>query len=140
MGKKMNVKLAAQTLSSSVANAIDFLRVTNNEEFKNSEATTEYIRTVDRVFDVLNAKSPLGKGFKSPMRLNNQNFWMGILTETREYLSTLKVDNRSCLLHRRKMGVLGLIEDTYSVSNLAMDLLVENNLNVFLLCSYTGWW
>lgn len=75
----MNVKLAAQTLSSSVANAIDFLRVSENEKFQNSEATTEYIRTVDRIFDVLNAKSPLGKGFKSPLRISNKDFLDGNL-------------------------------------------------------------
>lgn len=63
----------------------------SKEEFENSEATTEYIRTVDRVFDVLNAKSPLGKGFKAPMRLSNKDFWMGILNETREFLISLNI-------------------------------------------------
>lgn len=131
MGKKMNVKLAAQTLSSSVANAIDFLRVSKHDEFINSEATTEFIRIIDRVFDVLNAKSPLGKGYKSPLRLSNREFWMRILSETREYLSKLKVDNKSILLHRRKMGPLGFIVDTYSVSNLAIDILADNSFSYF---------
>lgn len=84
------------------------------------------------VFDVLNAKSPLSKGFKAPLRLNNQDFWMGILTETREYLRTLNVENQSILSHRRKVGVLALIVDTYSVQNLAMELLLENNFDNFL--------
>lgn len=43
----MNVKIAAQTLSSSVADAIDFLRASGNENFQGSEASTEYIRMID---------------------------------------------------------------------------------------------
>ena len=45
---KMNVSLAAQTLSSSVAAAIDFLRKESQvENFAGSEATTDFIRKVD---------------------------------------------------------------------------------------------
>lgn len=134
MGKKMNVKLAAQTLSSSVADAIDFLKSSGNEKFKNSEATTEYIRMIDRLFDILNAKSPIGTGFKSPLRLSNQVFWTKAFSETREYLETLTIDNQNIMSHRRKMAAFGLIVDTYSCSNLAKDLLenVDNNLDYFL--------
>ncbi|EFN73364.1 THAP domain-containing protein 9, partial [Camponotus floridanus] len=39
--KKMNVRLAAQVLSSSVADAIDFLRTSGDKNSINSEATTE---------------------------------------------------------------------------------------------------
>ena len=49
----MNVSLAAQTLSSSVAAAIDFLpKESQVENFAGSEATTDFIRKVDLAFDV----------------------------------------------------------------------------------------
>lgn len=133
-GKKMNVKLAAQTLSSSVADAIDYLRTTGNKDFQNSESTTEYIRMIDRVFDFLNAKSPIGTGFKAPLRLGNRPFWENTFSKTREYLKSLTIDNQHILTHRRKMPVLGLIVDTFSCKNLAMDLLenIENKLDYFL--------
>ena len=61
--KKMNVSLAAQTLSSSVAAAIDFLRKDSQvENFAGSEATTDFIRKVDLAFDLLNSRNPLAKG------------------------------------------------------------------------------
>ena len=60
---KMNVSLAAQTLSSSVAAAIDFLRKESQmENFAGSEATTDFIRKVDLAFDLLNSRNPLAKG------------------------------------------------------------------------------
>lgn len=45
----MKVKIATQTLSSSVADAIDFCRdILKLPEFCNSEATTYFIRSCDR--------------------------------------------------------------------------------------------
>lgn len=134
MGKKMNVKLAAQSLSSSVADAIDFLRTSGNENFQGSEASTEYIRMIDRIFDLLNAKSPIGTGFKSPLRLSNEMFWAKTFSDTREYLKTLTIDDQNILLNRRRMAAFGLIVDTYSCPNLAKDLLdgVDHKLDYFL--------
>ncbi len=49
----MNVRLAAQTLSSSVANAIDFLDKSARLNFSESNGTVKFIRTIDRLFDML---------------------------------------------------------------------------------------
>jgi len=66
---KMNVKLAAQTLSSSVADAIEFLDLSMKlEDFQHSSGTVKFVRTIDRLFDILNSRNPLGKGFKQPLR------------------------------------------------------------------------
>lgn len=48
----MNVRLAVQVLSSSVAYAIEFLSSSGNSDFCGSEATVEYLRYLDRIFDV----------------------------------------------------------------------------------------
>lgn len=125
-GKKMNVKLAVQVVSSSVADAIEYLRATGHPNFAGSEATVEYLRYLDRLFDVLNAKNPLGMGFKSPLRLNNKHVWTQVFEETRCYLTELKVDGKNIMTHRRKTPVLGLLIDTYSFAELAADLLDEN--------------
>lgn len=53
-GKKMNVRLATQVLSSSVADSIDFLRCSGNFNFAGSEVTVEYIKIIDRIFDLFN--------------------------------------------------------------------------------------
>ena len=50
----MNVRLAAQTLSSSVANAIQFLDVSMKlTQCQNSGPTVNFIRVIDRTFDIL---------------------------------------------------------------------------------------
>ena len=59
----MSVKLAAQTLSNSVADAIDFCREElGMKEFEGSAATTSFIRTIDRLFDICNVRNFSDKG------------------------------------------------------------------------------
>ncbi|CAB4023612.1 THAP domain-containing 9 [Paramuricea clavata] len=77
---KMNVQLAAQTLSSSVADAIEFLdKSLKLKEFQNSIGTVKFIRIVDRLFDILNSRNPIAKGFKQPLRPQSRNTWEEIL-------------------------------------------------------------
>ena len=66
--KKMNVRLAAETLSSSVADAIQFLDVSMKlPQFKNSGPTVNLTRVIDRTFDILNSRCPQTKGYKQPL-------------------------------------------------------------------------
>ena len=59
---KMNVSLAAQTLSSSVAEAIEFLdKVLKTSEFEGSAGTVKFIKIIDRLFDILNSRNPMEK-------------------------------------------------------------------------------
>lgn len=57
---KMKVKYAAQTLSSSVATAIEFLKQ-NCPQFHGSEATITLIRIIDRLFDFMNSEESFRK-------------------------------------------------------------------------------
>ena len=80
---KMNVRLAAQTLSSSVADAIEFLNVSMKlTEFQNSDGTVKFVRMIDRLFDMLNSRNPLGKGYKQPLRPASKDTWEEILRST----------------------------------------------------------
>ena len=73
---KMNVKLAAQTLSSSVADAIEFLDFsTKLEDFQHSSGTFKFVRTIGRLLDILNSRNPLGNGFKQPLRPESRDIW-----------------------------------------------------------------
>ena len=74
--QKMKVKLAAQALSSSVATAIEYCdQVLKLPKFKGSEGTVKFIRTVDRLFDLLNSRNPCARGTKAPLRPDNQGDW-----------------------------------------------------------------
>ena len=86
----MKVNLAAQTLSTSVADSIEFCNKTLNlEQFKESEATVKFIRIFDRLFDVLNSRNPLAKGFKSVLRPSNQHYWLPFVAEAKDYIMGL---------------------------------------------------
>lgn len=90
---KMNVKLAAQTLSASVASAIDFLRDDMNiPQFQGSEATTHFIRKIDMAFDFLNSRNPHGKGFKAAVTRQNLPHFMAVCKHLHEYIFNLRDD------------------------------------------------
>ena len=72
---KMNVKVAAQTFSSSVADAIEYLMLSGHPALSDASATIEFIRIVDQLFDILNIRSPFGKCFKKPLFLCDHNTW-----------------------------------------------------------------
>lgn len=55
--KAMNVRLAAQTCSRSVTDAIDQLREDKYVEFLDSEETTKFIKFVRNTFDICNVKA-----------------------------------------------------------------------------------
>ena len=74
--QKMKVSYAAQALSNSVATAIEHCdKVLKLPQFKGCEGTVKFIRTIDRLFDILNSKNPFGKGSKAPLRNDERNKW-----------------------------------------------------------------
>ena len=121
----MKVSLAAQTLSSSVADAFEFLRDgLRMEQFASCAPTVKFVRLIDRLFDILNSRSPVARGFKQPLRLATQERWTAVLKSTAEYLLALKASNGQLLrLHRRKTFVLGFVTTSKSTIVLANSLL-----------------
>ena len=120
---KMNVRLAAQTLSSSVADAIEFLRNSGHPFFKGASATIDFIRKVDRLFDLLNSRNPYGKGFKAPMRNLDKALTNHVIDSSTNYLAGLTDTNGVPILgHRRKTFAVGLITTAYSLKKLSESL------------------
>jgi len=120
--QKMKVNLAAQTLSASVADAIEFCRDNLKlVQFVGSEATVHFLRVIDHLFDILNSRNPLAKGFKAPMRCSNEACWRPFLEEAKLYLSTLTNDKGIPMYQtKRRTAFLGLIcsvESTIAIFN-----------------------
>ena len=130
---KMNVSVAAQTLSTSVADSLDFLREDlKMESFKNSAATAEFLRLFDSLFDVFNSRNILGKKFKAPMQLGNEPEWISLFAEASNYLRQLKkVDGTPILSSRVKTGFLGFLSAITAFQNLFDDL-VRNGPLLYL--------
>ena len=121
---KINVKIAGQTLSSSVADAIEFLMVSQHPSFLGATSTIHFVRVFDKLFDMLNSRNSNGKHFKKPLYLNNQLYWKDFLNNRITYLSKLTdINGIPLLLHQRKTFVLGLIVDAKSTLKLSTDLL-----------------
>jgi len=105
----MNVKLAVQTLSSGVADALDYLEKCQHPDFQGVWPTVTFIRYLDRAFDLLNSINKFAKGFKAPIRNSNIATIQSICTETSDYLRSLSVNGVPILNTPRNTLALGLI-------------------------------
>lgn len=96
---KMNVRLAAQTLSNSLANSIDFARVEGLKEFEKSEATVGYIRTVNNLFDVMNTKrNHNGGDFKELISERTVETFLDFFEFARDFLKKVQVFQKDRLI------------------------------------------
>ena len=121
---KMKVKYAVQALSSSVADAIDWLRNEGVPEFQGSEPTTKFIRILDRIFDFLNSRNPFGKEYKKPIFSNNIGYFVKKTESWIQYLNSLTTLNGIPLIvTRRKCFVIGFVTSLNSILTTARDLL-----------------
>lgn len=131
---KMNVKLATQTFSRSVADAIDYCRdVLKLKEFEGSEATTEFIRIFDKLFDILNSKSKFGKYSKAALSSSTIESTKAFFVKAKQYIIGLSLSNGKNLVDsQRKRAFLGFIAVMDSFENM-FDLYVKNDHLEYLL-------
>ena len=87
--QKMKVNLAAQVISSSVADSLEFCLKLGLVEFAGCEPTIHFIRLIDHLFDILNSRNPIARNYKASMRLSNRHIWQPFLTTAQQYISTL---------------------------------------------------
>lgn len=126
--QKMKVNLAAQTLSTSVADAIEFCREDIKlPQFKGSEGTVKFIRMFDKLFDFLNSRNPVAKGFKAPLRRCNKGTWINFFEEAKQYISGMTDASGTPIFRTpRKTPFLGFLVTIESVIGLATTLLLAD--------------
>ena len=82
-----------------------------------------FIRIIDRLFDVMNIRSPFGKGFTRPLFLYDYARWKIISEESITYLITLKTKAGTPLItYRRKTFLVGFIIAALGIKQLRYDL------------------
>ena len=86
--QKMNVKLAAQTFSKSVADALTYAKE-YFDELKGCEATIEFINIINDAFDILNSRNLTAFGFKKGLSTSNAEVVFIRLNEIMEYINSL---------------------------------------------------
>jgi len=135
----MKVNLAAQAISGSVADAIEFCNKTLKlKQFEGSEGTVNFIRIFDRLFDILNSRNPFAKGYKSPLKENNQKVWLPFLLSASSYIKNLK-DNqgKSIVSSRRKTGFIGFLAAIESVKCIFADLVTTGRMKYILTYKFS---
>ena len=135
---KMKVNLAAQTLSASVADALEFCNVELKlPQFSGCEATVHFLRTIDRLFDLLNSRNPLAKGYKSPLNGSNFNYWKPFLDQARAYVIGL-TDYHGTPMYktRRKTAFVGLLCTIDSVLGIYNEYVAVVNAPLKYLLTY----
>jgi hypothetical protein len=120
-GEKMKVKLAVQTFSSEVAEALEYCcKDLKLQKFEDAHETIIFCRIFDKIFDLLNSRNSLSKNpYRKPISEYYINFIEQFFNEDKEYVLPLKGPYRVKLTEgKRKTGFLGLIIDMSSVINL----------------------
>ena len=136
--QKMKVNLAAQALSSSVADALEYCEgKLKLPQFQGCGPTAQFICVFDHLFDVLNSRNPLARNFKAPIRKSNYQYTKRFLDEATEYIGNLKgPDGQSILKSKRKTGFLGFLMCIKAVEGLAEDLVIGENPVLKYLLTY----
>lgn len=114
---KMNVALAAQTLSRSVAKALEFLMESVKFGFIDCEGTINFARQFNDLFDILNAghnddlENNNNNKFKIPLSQKTAQYVLPFLDRSVEYIKSLKLAGTNILKSPKKTGFLGFIID-----------------------------
>ena len=130
INQKMKVKLAAQVLSASVADAIEFCDLDLNvSEFKGSKATVEFLRNFNDLFDILNSRNLKHFGFKQPLNEQNSLKIIENLNRIYDYICNLKlrINGPVILEEHRKTGFLGFLICIKSIIHLYMTLVKSDS-------------
>lgn len=123
----MNVKLATQLLSRSVAKALDFCNKTLKiSTFKNSESTVEFIMILNDLFDTLNTRNLKDFGFKHPLNKGNSQKILSFLFQIKDYLLSLAIN----VTNKRTLKVGADIRTVFSTKKVP---LIKTQSNTGLL-------
>ena len=119
------VRITAQKLSCSVTSAIDFPQgQTDLPGFKDSEATTHFIKQVDMIFDMLNIRYPFAKGYKTPVMKENLSLWLKQCDKVLSDLLSLKDPRQNLLIEGHDKTVIwGFTFSVCSLVSIAQEYL-----------------
>lgn len=118
--KKMNVRMAVETLSLSVANAMEYLCELGYAEFQGSGPTVEYIRYMNNIFDILNSKKSDAVGYKRPLCKATKDEYFSYFEKAIQFISGLKLEpnGKSILKTDSKTAFFGFIQNMKNMKNI----------------------
>ena len=133
----MNVKLAAQLLSESVANSLRFCLQEQISNFEGCEATIKFIMMFNTIFDIMNSRNLIACNFKAPIQKKNSDEIKDFLVKAENYIRSLKLsDGQEVLKSNRKTGFLGFLFCIRSIQILHENLIAGNGSTLKFLMTY----
>jgi len=132
---KMKVKTAVQLLSSSTANALQYLKDNNYTQFSGCDETINFCRTIDQIFDFLNSRSPFSKGYKSPIFQSNIQFIKDKIIPFIHNLYSLKFQDKFLFKSNKKTFIIGFAVAVKSIIEIS-EMIFTQNLNFKYILTY----
>nr|CAH7721060.1 unnamed protein product [Callosobruchus chinensis] len=132
--RKMKVKIATQTLSRCVSDALLYLSSDLKlPTFQNADATAVFIRKFNDLFDSLNSRNRLAKYmFKRPLSPATVTDFFILFDDVSVYIKNLKLASIPLIESPRKTGFLGFLICINSIKGLYKTYILENKLKYIL--------
>lgn len=106
-------------------------------QFKGSEGTVKFIRSINCIFDFLNVRNPWGKGYKSPIRQQNEHIWRPRIEQELKYLAGLKTtENVPIGKSSRNAGFIGLSTAVVAVFSIFQRYVKSDSSTLQYLLTY----
>jgi len=130
---KMNVRLAAQILSTSVSDALLFTK-TKDSSFDGCNATAEFCLMFNNAFDILNARKKLSNTpFNGAITEGNVKRYEAFYEKFKIYVSQLKFEDGTLVINsKRKTGFIGLILGLKNALDLYNVLIEKGDLSYLI--------
>ena len=109
-------------------------------QFQSSEATDDFIRSIDHMFDILNSWNPCAKGYKAALQKSNKETWEAFLAEAYNYIINLQYVSGNLLYNtRRKTGFVGLLVAITNIKQIFSDLVERKNTLMKYILTWPTW-
>lgn len=132
--QKMKVRLAVQLMSESVADAISYCAENLKLiEFRDCQATVDFIKLINNCFDILNSRSLIPPSFKKSLCEKNIEKISNYIEECINYIASLKFGDGELIINsKRKTGFVGFIISLKSALALYNELIYNKKLLIYL--------
>lgn len=134
--KPMNVRLAAETISDSVANTLEQLRKDGYSDFKNSEPAEEFLRFFNNGYDILNFGNANGNGkYKQKLCNDTKDHIFEFAEKFKQYIHQLEYHTSTTvtpiLQSTVYLGFFGFYMNFISLEGIYEDFVLNGPLNEF---------
>lgn len=126
---QMNVKIAVQTLSNSVAQSIKNMNAAGAPQFAGSEATSDFITRFNNLFDIFNSDENVhGNIYKSPINSDSKTSVFEYLDDMVEYIDGLRLNKQPIVKTKRSTCFTG-----FKINIKSLKMMVEEFLDTNLI-------